>query len=91
MQWKRIPLSADDILSGLDLRLQEAFLIHFAAAGWPQDAILYSTPAHLYRGEHQVFFSPRAAEIVGQSLLGRQLLDCPDPDTRDLSILVKVG
>jgi hypothetical protein len=71
------------------MKLQEAFMEAFVRAKMPKEAALYSTPAHNYCGEHQVFFSPLAGQIIGPHLLGRTLLDCDPPDVQSLAVLVK--
>jgi hypothetical protein len=88
VSWKMIELSADDIRNGVEPQLQEAFMSRFVVAGLPPAAVMYSNANYIAEG-YKVLFTPRAAEIVGSSPLGRPLVDCDEPPSDQLHVLVR--
>lgn len=87
MSWKKVTFTSGDIAANRHNLLHERFAAVWSAAGAPPAAIMYGPLQS--RDRNNYYFTPRAAEVAAALLQSYGAVDCSEPDTRSLAVLVK--
>jgi hypothetical protein len=88
MSWKKITLDSSAVTAGAASKLQDDFTTIFVAAKAPLAAAMYGSLRH-NKGKLHYFFSPAAVRLASALLDAHSAVDCPQPDIRNLAVLVK--
>jgi hypothetical protein len=87
MAWSRVPFSRAETFVGAHHRVVNEAVTSLRAAGNPQEAAVFGMTLP-ETGEVELFFSPRASDLL-ESLLNRNpATQCERPERRDVRLVV---
>jgi hypothetical protein len=86
MSWYKVKMSADDVISGKHMELQNAFSEQFFAMHAPKDAAMFATSTT--EDEYLCFFSPGCSAFFSTVLSSHGAVKCSAPVRGSVALVV---
>lgn len=86
MPWYKIQMSDDEVASGKNIGLQNAFQALWIAMRGPKEAAMFAN--RNIEDDHTFFFSPACSSFFSQDLTSFGATECPAPTRESVILLV---
>ena len=86
MAWHKVLISVDQVVSGIEIQIQNQFEILFMAAGTPKDMALFGSGIKDHGVE--LYFSPGALQYAKGLIQLYNGTECEKPTANDIALLV---
>ena len=86
MKWRKLTLTQDQIIAGIQLRIMAEASKILRRAGAPSDAALFTSSLPDSSGAVNIYFSPAAADLV--TVVAAPAVRCEPPGAANVSLSV---